>query len=194
VQKAACLTVIGHLTEPSGRRQLPKSACEPFSSYANSITRCSILGPGLSDWIDLLAAFDASGIRYLVVGGIAVGFHGEPRFTKDLDLLVHVETGRHGLLHQVLREFGAPVGIIRPEEFLQDDFVFHFGSPPWRIDILTSIPGVDFEDAYAERVKLPLGDYSADCISKSWLVKAKRASGRPQDLLDLQGLIDEPPA
>jgi len=138
-----------------------------------------------------LAAFDASGIKYLVVGGIAVGFHGEPRFTKDLDLLVHVSPKEHQRIYDVLREFGAPVGIITPDEFLLEDFVFHFGSPPWRIDILTSIPGVAFDDAYRDRVKLPLGEYHADCISKEWLIVAKRASGRPQDLLDLEGLLNE---
>lgn len=135
-------------------------------------------------------AFDASGIKYLVVGGIAVAYHGEPRFTKDLDLLVQVGPNQHHELYRVLREFGAPVSIISPEELLLDDFVFHFGSPPWRIDVLTSVPGVDFDAAYQDRVKMPMGTYEADCISKTWLIRAKRASGRPQDLLDLEGLGD----
>jgi hypothetical protein len=135
-----------------------------------------------------LAALDDSGIRYLIVGGIAVGFHGEPRYTKDLDVLVQVSTSNSDLLYRCLADFGAPVGLIAREELLQTDFVFHFGSPPWRIDILTSIPGVDFELAYADRIELPLGEYRASCISKEWLIIAKRASGRPQDLLDLEGL------
>jgi hypothetical protein len=137
-----------------------------------------------------LAAFDARGIRYLVVGGIAVGFHAEPRFTKDLDLLVHVREPEHERLFACLADFGAPVEILTPQEFLQDDFVFHFGIPPWRVDILTSIPGVDFEAAYAERVPLPLGEYSASCISRKWLIEAKRSSARPQDLLDLENLVE----
>jgi hypothetical protein len=135
-----------------------------------------------------LAAFDAYEIRYLVVGGVAVGYHGNPRYTKDLDLLVHVVAPDHERVFRCLAEFGAPVSIIRPEELLQDDFVFHFGAPPWRVDVLTTIPGVDFEAAYRERTKLPLGTYKADCISKEWLIRAKRASGRPQDLIDLSGL------
>jgi hypothetical protein len=135
-----------------------------------------------------LAALDASGISYLIVGGIAVGFHGEPRYTKDLDVLVHVRAQDHLKPYEALREFGAPVALITPEELLLDDFIFHFGIPPWRIDILTSIPGVDFNDAYRNRAKLPLGSYEADCISKEWPIKAKRASGRPQDMLDLQSL------
>jgi hypothetical protein len=120
-----------------------------------------------------------------------VGYHAEPRFTKDLDVLVHVSGGEGLRLFIALKSFGAPVSLITPEELLQEDFIFHFGSPPWRIDILTSIPGVDFDQAYSERVKLPLGEYSADCISKEWLIRAKRASGRPQDLFDL-GSLENP--
>jgi hypothetical protein len=135
-----------------------------------------------------LEALDASGIRYLVVGGIAVAFHAEPRFTKDLDLLITVSPPDHERLYRCLAEFGAPVSLITADELLHEDFVFHFGVPPWRVDILTSVPGVDFEEAYADRDELPLGDYKAACISKEWLIRAKRASGRPQDLLDLKSL------
>jgi hypothetical protein len=135
-----------------------------------------------------LAALDAAKIRYLVVGGIAVGFHAEPRYTRDLDLLITVRPPDHEKLFRCLREFGAPTHLIDPAELLEPDFIFHFGVPPWRIDILSSIPGIDFDEAYASRVALPLGEYSADCISKEFLIRAKRASGRPQDLLDLKSL------
>ncbi|MEZ0327254.1 MAG: hypothetical protein ACAH95_15255 [Fimbriimonas sp.] len=124
----------------------------------------------------------------MIVGGIAVGFHGQPRYTKDLDVLVAIGPSEETKLYECLKEYGAPVHILEPAEFLQDDFIFHFGIPPWRVDVLTSIPGVDFEKAYRDRVALPLGEYSACCISRDWLIKAKRASGRPQDLLDLNAL------
>ena len=136
-----------------------------------------------------MAALDASEIRYLIVGGIAVGFHSEPRYTKDLDVLITIHRPDHLKLFKCLEDFGAPVGILTPDELLQDDFVFHFGVPPWRIDILTSIPGVEFEAAYLDRVQLPLGEYTASCLSREWLIIAKRASGRPQDLLDLEKLM-----
>jgi hypothetical protein len=139
-----------------------------------------------------LAALDGEGIRYLIVGGIAVGFHAEPRYTKDLDLLIAVTVPEQEKLYSCLAKFGAPVHLLEPEEFLQEDFVFHFGSPPWRIDILSSIPGIDFEEAYRRRVLLPLGGYSAACISKEDLIKAKAASGRPQDMLDLDRLSKSP--
>jgi hypothetical protein len=133
-------------------------------------------------------ALDAYEIKYLIVGGIAVGFHAEPRYTKDLDLLITVRAPDHHRLYECLAQFGAPVSIIDPEELLQEDFIFHFGVPPWRIDILSSAPGVDFDQAYDDRIEIPFGDYQASCISKDWLIKSKRASGRPQDLIDLASL------
>ena len=188
LQKGKSLRMTAPLIENFGAMQAPKSESLPFLNSAEFTTRCCILEPVLKDWIELLAALDAAGIRYLVVGGIAVGFHAEPRFTKDLDVLIHVRRPDQEKLYQVLKEYGAPISILSSEEFLQEDFVFHFGVPPWRIDILTSIPGVDFEKAYLAKAKLPLGTYQADCISKDWLIIAKRASGRPQDLLDLKSL------
>jgi len=92
----------------------------------------------------------------------------------------------HDRLYACLKEFGAPVGILTPAEFLNSNFIFYFGTPPWRIDILTSIPGVNFEEAFAERVTKHLGGLAVNVISRPWLIKAKRASGRPQDLLDLK--------
>ncbi len=117
-----------------------------------------------------------------------MGYHAEPRFTKDLDLLITVSPPDHEQLFDALTKFGAPTEILAANELLQEDFVFHFGVPPWRVDILTSVPGVDFEEAYADRVLVLLENFKASCISKDWLIKAKRASGRPQDLLDLEAL------
>ena len=97
-----------------------------------------------------MAALDRYGINYLIVGGIAVGFHSEPRFTKDLDVLVAIRPPEQHLLLQALKDFGAPTHLVTPADFTNEDFVFHFGTPPWRIDILTSIPGVDFDLAFAD--------------------------------------------
>lgn len=133
-----------------------------------------------------MAALDACGVRYLIIGGIAVGFYAEPRFTKDLDVLVSVGPENYMRFYEALRDYGAPVHFVRPEEFLQDDFVYFIGLPPWRIDLLTSVPGVDFEQAYAVRKRVELGGVTVDCISLDWLVRAKEASGRTQDLADLE--------
>jgi hypothetical protein len=143
---------------------------------------------GLQDWTDLLAALDQFGIEYLIVGGVAYGIHAEPRYTKDLDLLVHVSPGSAERLFEALRQFGAPLHIVNASDFLKHDFVFYFGSPPWQIYILTSIPGVDFVRAYEDRVIAFLGGYRASFISKEWLIRAKLESARPQDLVDVSVL------
>jgi hypothetical protein len=135
-----------------------------------------------------LEALDASGIKYLIVGGVAVGLYAEPRYTKDIDVAVILEPPQHEALFALLTAFGAPTHLVTPEDFLQDDFVFYFGAPPWRVDILTSIPGVDLRQAFESRTRLSLGNVEANIISLEWLITAKRASGRPQDLLDAQNL------
>ena len=135
-----------------------------------------------------MAALDAARIRYLLVGGIAVGIYAEPRFTKDLDILVAVDDSNVSAFMEALRSFGAPVHLVEPSEFLEPDFIFYFGVAPWRIDILTTIPGVDFEEAYRRRTNWPLLEYQASVISKEDLIRAKEASGRLQDLLDLESL------
>jgi hypothetical protein len=114
-----------------------------------------------------LAALDRYAIRYLVVGGVAVTFYSVLRYTKVLDLLVCVHTPEHERLYKCLAEFGAP---------------------PWRVDILTSIPGVEFEEAYRDRQEMPIGDFTAARISRQWLIRAKISSGRPQDMLDVASL------
>lgn len=151
------------------------------------------LAPGLRDWTDLLAALDGAGIRYLVVGGVAVGFHGEVRYTKDLDLLLAIDRENVATLVAALREFGVAVPLATEQELLTEDFIFWFGAAPWRIDLLTTIPGVDFEEAYAERVPMPLGDRTATCISRRHLIAAKLASDRTQDFADVENLLRTAP-
>jgi hypothetical protein len=124
----------------------------------------------------------------MICGGIAVGFYAEPRFTKDLDVVVAVDANSENRLLNALRDFGAPTALLDPGDFLREDFVFYFGVPPWRIDILTSIPGVEFDKAYERRSKLLLGDSTVSVLSKDDLIAAKMASGRPQDLLDADAL------
>ena len=114
--------------------------------------------------------------------------YAEPRYTKDLDIAVLVSPPDHLKLFTVLKEFGAPTHLVKAEDFLQEDFVFYFGAPPWRIDVLTSIPGVDMFEAYRERVVQLVGSQPANFISRAWLIKAKRASGRTQDLADAEAL------
>jgi hypothetical protein len=140
------------------------------------------------DFRDLLSALADSNAEYLIVGGWAVSFHSEPRFTKDLDLLIGPEDANLVRVADALQAFGAPSQIVDqlrrlgPEEFL---FV---GAPPSRVDILRSIPGVDFGDAFRRRQQVDWNGVPASLIGREDLIASKRAAGRERDLRDLRTL------
>jgi hypothetical protein len=141
------------------------------------------------DLMDLLGAFSASNVEYLVVGGWAVAFHSEPRFTKDLDLLVGDDDDAN--LKRVgvaLAEFGAPPKIVDQARGLKPGEFLFFGSPPARVDLLRRIPGVEFRAAFARRVEAHWGGCRVNLISREDLIAAKRAAGRERDLRDLRAL------
>src|SRR5277367_6289655 len=99
------------------------------------------------DYKDLLSAFHAHGVRYLIVGGYAVIFHAQPRFTKDIDLFIKADPANAQATFNALAAFGAPLDGIRPEEFAERGSFFRFGHNPRGFNILPDIPGVDFESA-----------------------------------------------
>jgi hypothetical protein len=138
------------------------------------------------DFRDLFAALNAAGARYLLVGGYAVAFHAQPRFTKDLDVWTDPLSANATLVHEALRRFGAPLGELTPDDLARSGTIFQIGVPPNRIDILTAIDGVGFDEAWTDRVLTTYGDQSVPVIGRLHLVQNKRASGRPQDLLDLE--------
>ncbi len=105
------------------------------------------------DYNDLLSALHAHGVRYLIVGGYAVIFHAQPRFTKDLDLFIKADPVNAQATYAALAEFGALLQGIRPEDFADRCSFFRFGSDPHGFDILPDIPGVDFEAAWERRVE-----------------------------------------
>ncbi len=140
------------------------------------------------DFVDLLEAFDQGQVKYLVVGGYAVGFHGAPRFTKDLDLFVGADTTNHNAVIEALKRFGAPSNVIAAFESLSGLDVAWMGNPPVRIDLMKAVPGVDFEPAYARRQVVAWQRTQVSVISKNDLIRAKLASGRPQDLVDAEHL------
>lgn len=140
------------------------------------------------DLMDLLGAFSSSGVEYLVVGGWAVSVHSEPRFTKDLDLLIGVGAENLERAARALRLFGAPDGIVAQAEGLGPDEFLFFGTPPARVDLLRSIPGVEFEQAFARRVDVEWGPTTVHVIARLDLIASKRAAGREKDLRDLRAL------
>jgi hypothetical protein len=143
------------------------------------------------DFKELLNLFKKHNVRYLIIGGYAVMRYSEPRFTKDLDLLVAVDEENARAVYSSLKEFGAPLQNLSPEDFAEEGYFYQMGSPPLRVDVLMSIPGISFAEAWKNRETVRIAEIEMQFISKSDLIKAKRASGRPQDLLDLENLERE---
>ena len=143
------------------------------------------------DFRELLSLFKKYSVRYLVVGGYAVMRYTEPRFTKDLDVFIAVDKGNPEAVYTALAEFGAPLDNLSPQDFAQEGYFYQMGSPPLRVDVLMSIPGVVFAEAWEDRETLMVAETEMYFISKRDLIRAKRAAGRPQDLLDLDNLERE---
>ena len=142
-----------------------------------------------SDFSDLLRLFNAGRIRYLVIGGFAVIQYAEPRFTADLDLWVGTDPRNAGAVYEALREFGAPLSGLTAGDFAEEGYFYQMGVPPVRVDVLMGIPGIGFEEAWARRVEIDFDGLPVPFISREDLITAKRASGRPQDMIDVQSLL-----
>ena len=138
----------------------------------------------ISDFKDLLKAFNDYQVKYLVVGGYAVMKYAEPRYTKDLDLWVSTDEENAEAVFKALKAFGAPLSGITQHDFTLEGYYYQIGVAPVRIDILMSLKGVSFEDAWAKRVGSDLDGVKAFFISKGDLITSKKAVGRPQDLID----------
>lgn len=140
------------------------------------------LDPDFREFIQLLNAHD---VHYLVVGGFAVAFHGHPRNTKDIDIWVWIDAANAEKMVRALDEFGFRSLGLTPADFLTDDQIIQLGYSPVRIDLLTTLPGVSFEECFQSRVEAQIGDTLVNFIDLENLKRNKRASGRPQDLADL---------
>jgi hypothetical protein len=141
-----------------------------------------------SDFRELLNLFEKHKVRYLVVGAYAVMKYTEPRFTKDLDLWIAIDRENANSVYAALKEFGAPLTNLCADDFTQQDYFYQMGIPPLRVDIMMSIPGVKFEEAWKNRAAVELDDLKIPFISRSDLIRAKEASGRPQDRIDIDRL------
>jgi hypothetical protein len=139
-----------------------------------------------SDFNDLLRIFNANRVKYLVIGGYAVVQYAEPRFTKDLDIWVSTDTSNADLVYESLRKFGAPLENLTSKDFSEEGCFFQMGIPPVRVDILMGIPGSKFDECWHRRNEVNFDDIKVMFISKQDLIVAKRAAGRPQDLIDIE--------
>ena len=143
------------------------------------------------DYKDLLSAFHAHGVKYLIVGGYAVIFHAQPRFTRDIDLFIKADLANAQATYDALVEFGAPLQGIRPEEFADRGSFYRFGQDPRGFDMLPDLPGIEFDAAWERRVEGVIdaaSGFKAFFISRDDLIAAKLASGRPQDLADVSAI------
>lgn len=129
-------------------------------------------------------------VEYLVVGGYAVGFHGHPRATGDLDVWISVEVENARRMSDVLRRFGFADESVNPSIFLEPDKIVRMGKPPLRIEILTGVSGVDFRSCYDRRTTAKVDDIEISLIGLDDLRTNKRAAGRHKDHADLDELSD----
>jgi predicted nucleotidyltransferase len=140
------------------------------------------------DFKEFLELLNSKGVEYLLVGGHAVAYFGYPRPTGDLDVWVAQSPENAARLVQAVREFGFNVPNLREELFLRDDQIVQMGNPPLRIDVMTTISGVNFADCYARREVIELDSTPVSVISLDDLKANKTASNRHKDLDDLQNL------
>lgn len=143
------------------------------------------LPPDFSAFLRLLNEHE---VRYLLIGGYAVGYHGYVRATADMDIWVPRERANSEHLVLALKEFGFDVPELTPDVFLAKDRILRMGNPPMRIKISTTIDGVTFNECYDDRVVAEWSDVSVNIISLAMLKTNKLASGRPQDIDDLEHL------
>jgi len=143
------------------------------------------------DFKELLSIFHAQGVKYLIVGGYAVSLYAQPRATGDLDLLIKPDPENAKAVYAALAKFGAPLEGVAPSDFSDRSRFFRMGREPVMVDILPEIDGIDFEEAWKNRVESVVDAQralKAFFISADDLVTAKLASGRPQDLADAAAL------
>jgi hypothetical protein len=138
------------------------------------------------DFVDLLRAFAAADVRFLVVGAYALAVHGLPRATGDLDVWIDPTPANARRAYGALRDFGAPLENLREEDLTNPDLVFQMGVAPVRIDVLMSITGVAFDEAWERRTDAVFEGVRFPVIGLDELVRNKRACARPRDLVDLE--------
>jgi len=140
------------------------------------------------DFKDFLKLLGSRGVEYLLIGGYAVGYHGYPRATQDMDIWIALHPRNADRMVAVLREFGFDAANLSPALFLQEKSLVRMGIAPMRIEIVTTISGVAFDECYAQRVTDTLDGVAVDIISLQHLKQNKKASGRHKDLDDLEHL------
>lgn len=143
------------------------------------------------DFKELLLAFNAQNVEYLVVGAHALAAYGHVRATKDLDVWVRPDPENAERVLTALSVFGAPLGDLNKDDLSKAGTIFQIGVPPLRIDLITAIDGVDFEEAWPDRFQTSFGGVPVFVISRHHLITNKRTAARLQDLADAERLETE---
>lgn len=143
------------------------------------------LPPDFKDFLKLLKEHN---VRYLLIGGYAVGYHGYPRATADMDIWVAIHSDNANKLVEAIKKFGLDVPELTPELFLKEKQIIRMGVPPVMVEINTSISGVDFDACHAKRIVADFDGVAVDLISLDDLKTNKKAAGRSKDLTDLEKL------
>jgi predicted nucleotidyltransferase len=140
------------------------------------------------DFKDFLRLLNEKGVEYLLVGGYAVGYHGYPRATADMDVWIARKPENAQRVMETLRDFGFDLPDLKPDLFLDENRIVRLGLPPLRIQVITSASGVAFEECYLKRVQAEIDGIEVNIIGREQLLVNKRAAGRHKDLDDIEHL------
>ncbi len=143
------------------------------------------------DFEDFIGLLNKHKVQYMVVGGYALAFHGKPRYTGDIDIWIQISDANATKLLKVIKDFGLSSLGFTKEDFLKEGYISQIGRPPLRIDILNSIDGVDFDEAYAGVQKTDIEGLTVPYIGLGDFIKNKQTSGRKKDLADIQEIKKE---
>ena len=146
-----------------------------------------------SDFSDLLREFCAAGVRFLLVGAHALAVHAEPRATGDLDVWIAADKGNAARVYAALANFGAPLENVTVADFTCDDLIYQMGVVPVRIDVITAVDGISFDEAWSGRVEVDIDGIKVPVIGRVAFLANKRASGRPKDLADVELVLRHHP-
>ncbi|HMI05862.1 MAG TPA: hypothetical protein VK541_25470 [Pedobacter sp.] len=144
-----------------------------------------IFEPDFVDFIELLNLYN---VDYMVVGAHALAYHGRPRHTGDLDIWIKPSNENAEKMISVLNDFGFSALGLTIEDFLKENYVTQLGYPPLRIDILNSISGVEFDEAYGNKIEGDIEDLKVNFINVAEFIRNKEASGRKKDLSDIESI------
>jgi hypothetical protein len=143
-----------------------------------------------SDFRDILSTFIAEGVEFLLVGAYAMAVHGVPRATGDIDLWVRTSPENASRIWNALAKFGAPVSNVSVHDLAAAGLIYQIGVTPRRIDVITSIDGIGFDEAWANHIEVLIDGLTIPVLGRKELIRNKRAAGRPKDLADL-ALLEE---